>query len=120
MNVFKPASCYAGNGTLVVLSKHSQKHHVMNLKAGDVVTSSASCISKAAWREAMHSSQSLLQCVLSDDVEHYSLPNESLRSRDVWMPQYSAGPILWKKDDSPFALAVPLEGERPAVVAEAS
>jgi len=49
----------------------------------------------------------LLQCVLSDTVRHSSLPNKSLRSRQVWMPQFSAAPLLWRDNGLPVSMAVP-------------
>lgn len=46
-------------------------------------------------------------CVLSDTVRHSSLPNKSLRSRQVWMPQFSAAPLLWRDNGLPVSMAVP-------------
>lgn len=46
--------------------------------------------------------------IMSDMVEHGSGPNTTKYSRRAWMPQFSKHPLVYKAENVPVSLAVPL------------
>ena len=44
--------------------------------------------------------------IMSDRMLHRSCRNMSADQRRVWMPQFSCGPILWKKNEEPVSFAI--------------
>lgn len=49
-----------------------------------------------------------LQLLMRDSLSHKSSPNQSMKLRSVWMPQFSAGPISWKMNKTLVSMAVPI------------
>lgn len=46
--------------------------------------------------------------IMRDNVSHMSGPNNSQYTRRAWMPQFSAGGVVWEESGEPVSLAIDL------------